>query len=72
LALAQDTTTVSERFHDWIREDGRIAARHRDTYRRIAPALTDPDRRGEALSVLEQAREDAPRSIGSTRCFSPV
>ena len=60
LALAQDTPMVSERFQDWVREDGRIASKHRDTYQLIAPALTDPDRRSEALSVLDQAREEAP------------
>jgi adenylate cyclase len=60
LAVAQDPAAVGERFQDWIREDGRIASKHRETYRLIAPALTDPDRRSEALSVLNQAREDAP------------
>lgn len=60
LALAQDPSTAGERYQDWIRDDGRIAARLREIYRRIAPAIDDPGQRNEALLVLERARSESP------------
>lgn len=60
LALAQGSPAATERYQDWVRDDGRIAAQHREIYQRIAPAIDDPGRRDEALAVLEQARSESP------------
>lgn len=46
---------AARRYQDWLRDDGRIAAAHRETHERIAPALADPARRDEARSTLAAA-----------------
>ncbi len=61
LALAEGPNPqAAERFENWVRDDGRIAQQLREVYRRIAPAVSDPDQREHARVVLAEAARQWP------------
>ncbi|MFU8878582.1 MAG: tetratricopeptide repeat protein, partial [Wenzhouxiangellaceae bacterium] len=63
LALADGPgPQAAERYEDWVREDGRIAAEQRATYHLLAPALTEAGARESALELLEAAVRQWPQT----------
>ncbi|HUG97692.1 MAG TPA: hypothetical protein VMQ83_00770 [Gammaproteobacteria bacterium] len=63
LALTEGTgETAARRFEDWAREDGRIAAAHRETYEALVPAIRDPAHLEAARAAIGAAVRDWPEA----------